>query len=33
MAFATLVIAPVVVFYFFTQRYFREGIVTTGIKG
>jgi ABC-type glycerol-3-phosphate transport system permease component len=33
MAGATLVIAPVVVFYFFTQRYFREGIVTTGIKG
>jgi len=33
MAFATVVIAPVIVFYFFTQRYFREGIVTTGIKG
>jgi multiple sugar transport system permease protein len=33
MAFATLVILPVVVCYFFTQKYFREGIVTTGIKG
>jgi ABC-type glycerol-3-phosphate transport system permease component len=33
MAFATVVIAPVIVFYFFTQKYFREGIVTTGIKG
>jgi len=33
MAFATGVIAPVIVFYFFTQKHFREGVVTTGIKG
>lgn len=33
MAFAALVIAPVIVFFFFTQKHFREGIVTTGIKG
>lgn len=33
MAFATVVIAPVIIFYFFTQKHFREGIVTTGIKG
>lgn len=33
MAFASIVILPIITFYFFTQRYFREGIVTTGIKG
>lgn len=33
MAFATLVILPVVVFYLFTQEYFTQGITTTGIKG
>lgn len=33
MAFATVVIVPVIIFYFFTQKHFREGIVTTGIKG
>jgi ABC-type glycerol-3-phosphate transport system permease component len=33
MAFSAMVIVPVIVFYFFTQRYFTEGIATTGIKG
>ena len=33
MAFATMVVTPVIVFYFFTQKYFTEGIARTGIKG
>jgi len=33
MAFAGMVILPVIVFYFFTQKYFTEGIARTGIKG
>ena len=33
MAVATMVVAPIVILYFFTQRYFTEGITTTGIKG
>lgn len=33
MAFAAIVVAPVVLMYLFTQRYFTEGIVTTGLKG
>lgn len=33
MAVATMVVAPIVVLYFFTQRYFTEGITTTGLKG
>lgn len=33
MAFATLVVTPVLIFYFFTQKYFTEGIAKTGIKG
>ncbi|MHB9031964.1 MAG: carbohydrate ABC transporter permease [Anaerolineae bacterium] len=33
MAFSTMVVIPVLVFYFFTQRYFTEGITRTGIKG
>jgi multiple sugar transport system permease protein len=33
MAFAAMVIVPVIVFYFFTQKYFTEGISRTGIKG
>ncbi len=33
MAFATMVVLPVLIFYFFTQRYFTEGIARTGIKG
>ena len=33
MAFSTMVIAPVIVLYFFTQKYFAEGIATTGLKG
>jgi multiple sugar transport system permease protein len=33
MAFATMVVIPVVIFYFFTQKYFTEGVITTGIKG
>lgn len=32
MAFATVVIAPIVVFYFLAQKYFREAITTTGLK-
>ena len=33
MAFATMVVLPVIIFYFFTQKYFTEGITRTGIKG
>ncbi len=33
MAFSAMVVVPVIVFYFFTQKYFTEGITTTGIKG
>lgn len=33
MAVATMVVAPIVILYFFTQRYFTEGITTTGLKG
>jgi ABC-type glycerol-3-phosphate transport system permease component len=33
MAFSAIVIVPVIVFYFFTQQYFIEGIASTGIKG
>jgi multiple sugar transport system permease protein len=33
MAFSTMVVLPVLVFYFFTQKYFTEGIARTGIKG
>lgn len=33
MAFATMVIAPVLVLYFLAQRQFREGILNTGLKG
>jgi len=33
MAFSTMVVLPVIIFYFFTQKYFTEGIATTGIKG
>jgi ABC-type glycerol-3-phosphate transport system permease component len=33
MAFSSMVIVPVIVFYFFTQKYFTEGITTTGLKG
>ena len=33
MAFATMVIAPVLFLYFFAQRQFREGILNTGLKG
>jgi multiple sugar transport system permease protein len=33
MAFAAMVIVPVLIFYFFTQKYFTEGIARTGIKG
>ncbi len=33
MAASTLVVIPVVVLFFFTQRYFVEGIATTGGKG
>jgi multiple sugar transport system permease protein len=33
MALATLVVAPVLAGYFLTQKYFAEGIITSGIKG
>lgn len=33
MAAATMVIVPIIIFYLFTQRYFTEGITTTGLKG
>ncbi|MGE3910935.1 MAG: carbohydrate ABC transporter permease [Chloroflexota bacterium] len=33
MAFAAMVIAPVLVLYFVAQKQFREGILTTGVKG
>jgi multiple sugar transport system permease protein len=33
MAASTLVTLPVVVLFFFTQRFFIEGITLTGIKG
>lgn len=33
MAFAALVVLPVILLYLLTQRSFTEGIVTTGIKG
>ncbi|WP_269542562.1 carbohydrate ABC transporter permease [Cerasicoccus fimbriatus] len=33
MAASTLVVLPVIVLFFFTQRYFVEGIATTGGKG
>jgi ABC-type glycerol-3-phosphate transport system permease component len=32
MAFAAMVIAPVLILYFVAQRQFREGILTTGLK-
>jgi len=33
MAVAVMVVLPILVLYFFTQRYFTEGISTTGLKG
>jgi multiple sugar transport system permease protein len=30
---ATLVVVPVVLLFFFTQRYFIQGVTLTGIKG
>jgi ABC-type glycerol-3-phosphate transport system permease component len=33
MAFSSIVIIPVIIGYLFTQKYFTEGIATTGIKG
>ena len=33
MAFSAMVVVPIVIFYFFTQKYFTEGVITTGIKG
>lgn len=33
MAFSSMVVVPVIVFYFFTQQYFTQGITTTGLKG
>jgi multiple sugar transport system permease protein len=33
MAASLTVVAPIIVLYFFTQRYFIEGITATGVKG
>jgi ABC-type glycerol-3-phosphate transport system permease component len=33
MAFASMIVVPILVFYFFTQKNFTEGISKTGIKG
>jgi ABC-type glycerol-3-phosphate transport system permease component len=33
MVFATLVVIPVLFFYFLLQKQFREAITTVGIKG
>jgi len=33
MAFASMIVVPVLIFYFFTQKNFTEGIAKTGIKG
>lgn len=33
MAVAAMVVAPILIVYFFTQQYFTEGIATTGLKG
>ena len=33
MALATLVVVPILVGYFLTQRYFTESIIASGIKG
>jgi ABC-type glycerol-3-phosphate transport system permease component len=33
MAVALMVVIPVIMLYFFTQKYFTEGIATTGLKG
>jgi ABC-type glycerol-3-phosphate transport system permease component len=33
MAVAVMVVAPILILYFFTQKYFTEGIITTGLKG
>jgi ABC-type glycerol-3-phosphate transport system permease component len=33
MAFASMIVVPILVFYFFTQKNFTEGIAKTGIKG
>lgn len=33
MAVAVMVVAPILVLFLFTQRYFTEGVITSGIKG
>jgi ABC-type glycerol-3-phosphate transport system permease component len=33
MAGAVITIIPILILYFFTQKYFTEGIATTGLKG
>ena len=33
MAVAVMVVLPIIILYLFTQRYFTEGITTTGLKG
>jgi ABC-type glycerol-3-phosphate transport system permease component len=33
MAVAVMVVLPIILLYFFTQKYFTEGITTTGLKG
>jgi len=33
MAASTLMVSPVVLLFFFAQRYFIEGVTLTGLKG
>ena len=33
MAFAAMVVAPILIIYFVAQKHFRTGILTTGMKG
>jgi multiple sugar transport system permease protein len=33
MAFATMVVLPILILYFIAQKHFRTGILTTGMKG
>jgi multiple sugar transport system permease protein len=33
MAASTIMIVPIIVIFFLAQRYFIQGIVTTGLKG
>jgi multiple sugar transport system permease protein len=33
MAVAVMIVAPIVILFLFTQRYFTEGVITSGLKG